>query len=151
MRRLRESWPRRRKDFKVWAAADLELADNAVGKAGAMYEVKEILIPERKAKWKPSGTPEEAAAAPSKTSKGSQGNLNDLCYRRAQGQQTQTDHLRTIGFRAANRTRFRPADNGCVGLRSVGLADQLRVEKMIVFSLPNTSKSPNTILIMSRF
>src|SRR5712691_10097285 len=53
----------KKKDFKAWSAADLGLADDAVGKAGAMYEVKEILIPERKSKVEIiSGSPEEAAA-----------------------------------------------------------------------------------------
>ena len=52
----------KKKDFKVWSAADLGLADDAVGKAGAMYEVKEIFIPEKKSKVEIlSGTPEEAA------------------------------------------------------------------------------------------
>lgn len=53
----------KKKDFKVWSAADLGLEDNAVGRAGAMYEVKEIFIPEKKSKVEIlSGTPEEAAA-----------------------------------------------------------------------------------------
>jgi len=53
----------KKKEFKIWSAADLGLADGAAGKAGAMYEVKEILIPERKSKVEMiSGTPEEAAA-----------------------------------------------------------------------------------------
>ena len=40
----------KKKEFKVWSAADLGLADNQVGRAGAMYEVKEVLIPERKSR-----------------------------------------------------------------------------------------------------
>ena len=53
----------KKKEFKIWSAADLALADGAAGRAGAMYEVKEILIPERKSKVEMiSGTPEEAAA-----------------------------------------------------------------------------------------
>jgi electron transfer flavoprotein beta subunit len=53
----------KKKEFKVWSAADLGLADDAVGKAGAMYEVKEILLPERKSRVEMiGGTPEEAAA-----------------------------------------------------------------------------------------
>jgi electron transfer flavoprotein beta subunit len=53
----------KKKDFKVWSAADLGLADEAVGRSGAMYEVKEILIPERKSRVEIiSGTAEEAAA-----------------------------------------------------------------------------------------
>ena len=53
----------KKKEFKVWAATDLELADDAVGKAGAMYEVKEILVPEKKSNVEIiGGTPEEAAA-----------------------------------------------------------------------------------------
>jgi electron transfer flavoprotein beta subunit len=54
----------KRKDFKVWSAADLGLSDDAIGKAGGMYEVKDIFIPEKKSKVEIlSGTPEEAAAA----------------------------------------------------------------------------------------
>src|SRR2546425_417908 len=53
----------KKKEFKSWSGADLGLADDAVGKAGAMYEVKEVLIPERKSKVEIiTGTPEEAAA-----------------------------------------------------------------------------------------
>jgi electron transfer flavoprotein beta subunit len=53
----------KKREFKMWSAADLELADDAVGKAGAMYEVKEILLPERKSKVEMiGGSPEEAAA-----------------------------------------------------------------------------------------
>jgi electron transfer flavoprotein alpha/beta subunit len=41
----------------------LGLEDGQIGRAGAMYEVKEILMPERKSKVEMiSGTPEEAAA-----------------------------------------------------------------------------------------
>jgi electron transfer flavoprotein beta subunit len=54
----------KKKEFKVWSATDLGLPDQAVGKAGAMYEVKEIFVPEKKSKVEIlSGTPEEAAAA----------------------------------------------------------------------------------------
>jgi electron transfer flavoprotein beta subunit len=54
----------KKKDFKVWTAADLGLSGEAVGAAGAMYEVKEIFIPEKKSKVEIlGGTPEEAAAA----------------------------------------------------------------------------------------
>jgi electron transfer flavoprotein beta subunit len=53
----------KKKEFKIWSAADLGLADDAIGRAGAAYEVKEILIPERKSRVEViSGTPEEAAA-----------------------------------------------------------------------------------------
>ena len=53
----------KKKDFKAWSAADLGLSDDAAGKAGAMYEVKEIFVPERKSKVEIiGGTPEEAAA-----------------------------------------------------------------------------------------
>lgn len=53
----------KKKEFKAWSAADLGLADDQVGKAGAMYEVKEVLIPERKSRVEIiSGSPEEAAA-----------------------------------------------------------------------------------------
>src|SRR5215475_9164659 len=53
----------KKKEFKVWSAADLGLEDRQIGRVGAMYEVKEILLPERKSKVEMiSGTPEEAAA-----------------------------------------------------------------------------------------
>ena len=46
------------------AGMDLGLSDDAAGKAGAMYDVKEIFIPEKKSKVEIlSGTPEEAAGA----------------------------------------------------------------------------------------
>jgi electron transfer flavoprotein beta subunit len=53
----------KKKEFKVWSAADLGLSDDTAGKAGVMYEVKEIFIPERKSKVEIiGGTPEEATA-----------------------------------------------------------------------------------------
>src|SRR5215471_10081256 len=53
----------KKKEFKVWSAADFGLSDAEVGSAGAMYEPKEILLPERKTKVEIiAGTPEEAAA-----------------------------------------------------------------------------------------
>ena len=53
----------KKKEFKVWSAADLGLSDTEIGSVGAMYEPKEILLPERKTKVEIiSGTPEEAAA-----------------------------------------------------------------------------------------
>jgi len=53
----------KKKEFKVWSATDLGLNDDAIGKTGAMYEVKEVFIPERKSKVEIiGGTPEEAAA-----------------------------------------------------------------------------------------
>jgi len=53
----------KKKEFKAWAAADLGLSDDAVGKAGAMYDVKEVFVPDRKSKVEMiGGTPEEAAA-----------------------------------------------------------------------------------------
>jgi electron transfer flavoprotein beta subunit len=53
----------KKKEFKVWTAAELELSDNEVGKAGSMYDVSQVLVPERKSKVEIlSGTPEEAAA-----------------------------------------------------------------------------------------
>jgi electron transfer flavoprotein beta subunit len=53
----------KKKEFKVWSASDLGLSDDALGKAGAMYEPKEILLPERKSKVEIiTGTPEEAVA-----------------------------------------------------------------------------------------
>jgi electron transfer flavoprotein beta subunit len=53
----------KKKEFKVWSASDLGLSDDAIGKSGAKYEVREILIPERKSKVEIiSGTPDEAVA-----------------------------------------------------------------------------------------
>ena len=53
----------KKKELKVWSAADLGIPTESTGKAGAMYEVLEILIPERKSKVEIiSGTPEEATA-----------------------------------------------------------------------------------------
>src|SRR5262249_16710957 len=53
----------KKKELKVWSANDIGLDANAVGTAGAMYEVKQIFVPERKSKVEIlSGTPEEAAA-----------------------------------------------------------------------------------------
>ena len=52
----------KKKQFNVWSAADLGLADNEIGREGAMYEIKEVLVPERKSKVEIlTGTPEEAA------------------------------------------------------------------------------------------
>src|SRR5262245_6741299 len=34
----------KKKEFKVWSAADLGVTDDSVGKAGAMYEAKEIFL-----------------------------------------------------------------------------------------------------------
>lgn len=54
----------KKKEFKIWSAADLGVADGAAGKSGAMYDVNEILIPERKSNVEMiAGTPEEAAAS----------------------------------------------------------------------------------------
>jgi electron transfer flavoprotein beta subunit len=53
----------KKKEFKVVSAADLGLPDSEVGTAGSMYDVKEVLVPERKNKVEIlTGTPEEAAA-----------------------------------------------------------------------------------------
>jgi electron transfer flavoprotein beta subunit len=53
----------KKKEFKVWSAADLGLADNQTGRAGAMYDVREVLMPERKSRVEIlTGTPEETAA-----------------------------------------------------------------------------------------
>src|SRR5206468_6165716 len=40
----------KKKEMKAWSAADLGLSDNEVGRTGAMYDVKEVLIPERKSR-----------------------------------------------------------------------------------------------------
>ncbi len=54
----------KKKEFKAWSAPDLGMADDAAGKAGAMYDVKEIFVPARQSKVEiVTGTPEEAAAA----------------------------------------------------------------------------------------
>jgi electron transfer flavoprotein beta subunit len=53
----------KKKELKALSAADLGLNSEAAGKAGAMYEVKEIFVPERKSKVEIiAGSPEEAAA-----------------------------------------------------------------------------------------
>jgi len=53
----------KKKEFKAWSAADLEMPENAVGKSGAMYDVKEIFLPERKSHVDIiGGKPDEAAA-----------------------------------------------------------------------------------------
>jgi electron transfer flavoprotein beta subunit len=53
----------KKKEFTVLSAADLGLSDSEVGPAGSMYDVKEVLVPERKNKVEIlTGTPEEAAA-----------------------------------------------------------------------------------------
>jgi electron transfer flavoprotein beta subunit len=53
----------KKKELKVWSAADLELSDSEVGRTGAMYDVKEVLIPERKSRVEIlTGSPDEAAA-----------------------------------------------------------------------------------------
>ena len=52
----------KKKEFKVWSASDLGLADNEIGRDGAMYEVREVLVPARKSKVEIlTGTPEEAS------------------------------------------------------------------------------------------
>jgi electron transfer flavoprotein beta subunit len=52
----------KKKEFKVWSASDLGLADNEIGRDGAMYEVREVLVPERKSKVEIlTGTPEEVS------------------------------------------------------------------------------------------
>jgi electron transfer flavoprotein beta subunit len=52
----------KKKEFKTWSAADLGLADNEIGREGAMYEVRDVHVPERKSKVEIlTGTPEEAA------------------------------------------------------------------------------------------
>jgi len=53
----------KKKELKVWTAADLGLPVESTGKAGAMYEVLEVFVPERKSKVEIiSGTPDEATA-----------------------------------------------------------------------------------------
>ncbi len=52
----------KKKEMKAWSAADLGLADDQVGRPGAMYDIKEVLIPERKSRVEMlTGSPEEAA------------------------------------------------------------------------------------------
>lgn len=52
----------KKKEFKVWSAADLALEESEIGKAGAMYDIQEIFVPERKSHVEIiGGTPEEAA------------------------------------------------------------------------------------------
>jgi electron transfer flavoprotein beta subunit len=53
----------KKKEFKTWSAADLALSESAVGKVGALYDVTEIFVPERKSQVEIiGGTAEEAAA-----------------------------------------------------------------------------------------
>jgi len=53
----------KKKELKSWTCADLGLTAEQAGRAGAMYDVKEIFIPERKSRVEIlTGTPEEAAA-----------------------------------------------------------------------------------------
>jgi electron transfer flavoprotein beta subunit len=53
----------KKKELKTWSASDLGLADNQVGRAGAMYDVKEVFVPERKSRVEIlTGSAEEAAA-----------------------------------------------------------------------------------------
>ena len=53
----------KKKEMKAWSAADLGLLDDQVGRPGAMYDVKEIFIPERKSRVEIlTGSAEEAAA-----------------------------------------------------------------------------------------
>ncbi|MBI4473537.1 MAG: electron transfer flavoprotein subunit beta/FixA family protein [Acidobacteria bacterium] len=60
---LRGIMAAKKKEFKVWSAADLGFADNQVGRAGATYDVKEVFVPEKKSKVEfLAGTPEEVAA-----------------------------------------------------------------------------------------
>jgi len=52
----------KKKELKAWTANDLGLTPNQVGRAGAMYDVKEIFIPERKSHVEIlTGSPEQAA------------------------------------------------------------------------------------------
>jgi electron transfer flavoprotein beta subunit len=51
----------KKKTFTVWTAADLGLSDAQTGADGAMYDVKELFVPERKSRVDIlEGTPEEA-------------------------------------------------------------------------------------------
>ena len=53
----------KKKEMKVWTASDLGLTGDEVGSAGAMYEVGEVFVPERKSRVEMiSGDPAEAAA-----------------------------------------------------------------------------------------
>jgi electron transfer flavoprotein beta subunit len=53
----------KKKELKALSAADLGLADDQVGRPGAMYDVKEIFIPARKSRVEIlTGSAEEAAA-----------------------------------------------------------------------------------------
>ena len=54
----------KKKEFTIWSAADLGLGETEIGQAGAMYEVKEIFLPEKKTRVEMiGGTPEEAAGS----------------------------------------------------------------------------------------
>src|SRR5436305_6704057 len=40
----------KKKEFNVWSAVDVGLADNEIGREGSMYEIREVVVPERKSK-----------------------------------------------------------------------------------------------------
>jgi electron transfer flavoprotein beta subunit len=52
----------KKKPFVAWSAADLDLPDERVGNAGAMYDVKEVFVPEKKSRVEmiAGASPEEA-------------------------------------------------------------------------------------------
>jgi electron transfer flavoprotein beta subunit len=53
----------KKKELKVLSAADLGLSDEQVGRTGAMYDIKEVFVPEKKSRVEIlTGTAEEAAA-----------------------------------------------------------------------------------------
>jgi electron transfer flavoprotein beta subunit len=53
----------KKKELKKWSASDLGVSGDQVGRTGAMYDIREVLVPERKSRVEfLSGTPEEAAA-----------------------------------------------------------------------------------------
>jgi electron transfer flavoprotein beta subunit len=53
----------KKKEFKVWTTLDLGLEEAEIGRAGAMYDVKEVFVPERKSRVEIlTGTPEEAVS-----------------------------------------------------------------------------------------
>jgi electron transfer flavoprotein beta subunit len=51
----------KKKPFVAWSAADLNLPDAQVGATGALYDVKEVFVPEKKSRVEMiGGSPEEA-------------------------------------------------------------------------------------------
>ena len=52
----------KKKEIKSWSAIDLELSTQLLGRSGALYQIREVFVPEKKSHVEIiNGTPEEAA------------------------------------------------------------------------------------------